>query len=66
MDETWEHVVKCVKTSEFREDFITNLENKLLVVRQEKVSVNKIFDILKDILNFLEGDNENKYKKTSQ
>jgi len=61
-DETWEHVVKCVKTAEFRKEFITNLAKELLAVRQEKVSVNEIFDMLEDILNFLEDDDENEYE----
>ena len=61
-DETWEHVAKCVKTSEFCEDFITNLAKELLAVRQEKVSMNEIFDILKDILNFLEDNNKEEYE----
>ena len=62
MDETQEYVIKCVKTSEFRKDFIPDLTKELLAVRQEKVSMNEIFDMLEDILSFLEDNNENEYE----
>ena len=51
-DKTWEHVVKCTKTTAHKKDFIMDLVKKLLVIKQNKVSVNEIFDMLKDILNF--------------
>ena len=62
MDKTQEYIIKCIKTSKFRKDFITDLAKELLAVRQEKVSVNEIFDMLDDILNFLEDNDKNEYE----
>ena len=39
-----------------------DLAKELLAVRQDKVSVNEIFDMIEDILNFMEDDDVNKYK----
>ena len=64
-DETWEHVTKCVKITVHREDFIMDLVKELLVVKQNKVSVTKIFDMLENILNFREDDDIDKYEKIS-
>ena len=64
--ENWEHVVRCVKTAEFRKDFITEMATELIAVKQNKVSVNEIFDMLGDILNYMEDDDENDYETNQQ
>ena len=55
-------VIKCVKTIACRKDFITDLVKELLAVKQNKVSVNEIFDMLEDILNFMEDDDIDEYE----
>jgi len=60
--ENWEHVVRCVKTVEFRKDFITDMAKELLSVKQNEVSANEIFDMLEDILNFMEENDEDDYE----
>jgi len=57
--ETWEHVVKCDNTVRFRKDFITDMTLEILAIDQNQVSVDEIFSMCEDILNFLEsGDHE--------
>ena len=46
----------------YRKDFITYLAKELLVVKQNIVLVNEIFDMLENILNFMEDNDIDEYK----
>ena len=48
--ETWEHVMCCRKTAEFRKQFAIDLLNELMRSRTEETRHNELFDIIEDIL----------------
>jgi len=60
--ETWDHVVKCSKTIELRKDYIFELTKELLKHRNEQVEVTKIFNIVEDIMVYLENRDSEEYK----
>ena len=60
--ETWDHVVKCSKTIELRKDYIFELTKELLKYRNEQVEVTEIFDIVEDIMVYLENGDAEEYE----
>ena len=60
--ETWEHIIRCQKTTQFRKEFIVNLAKEMIQVNQNDVLPDEIFIIIEDILIFMEGGDEEEYK----
>ena len=59
--ETWEHIVKCKETMNLRKEFMEKLLLKLLK-NKGKVNVNEIMLFCKDILLYLDSEDEDKYE----
>jgi len=60
--ESWDHIVRCEKTAQFRKDFITNLATEMIKEKQNDVSPEEIFSMIEDILIFMEGGSEEEYE----
>ena len=60
--EMWDHVIKYNETIEIRKKFIKSLLIDLLKYREE-VNINEIIAFCEDILRYLEGEENEDYKK---
>ena len=59
---SWDHIIRCQKTAQFRKDFITNLMTDMIKINQNDVSPDEIFAMMENILIFIEGGNEEEYE----
>ena len=64
-NESWEYVVQCKEIRHLRKDFVKNLLIEMLKERPKEVDRIDIFDIIEDILKYLDEDEEGDFE-TSQ
>ena len=60
--ETWDHVITCHFTKQYRKKFIEDLLAELLKKRSPLVEIEEIFDMLEDILVYLDKEDEEEYE----
>jgi len=60
----WDHIIKCEKTKDIRRKYIIDLATVLLKDKEDYVSSNEIFDMLEDIMVYLENGDSEEYKTT--
>ena len=57
-NESWEHVVQCKETKSLRREFVKKLLIDMLKERPEEVDRMEIFDMIEDILKYLDEEEE--------
>jgi len=62
--EMWDHVIKCVKTKEIRRNYIIQMTIALLKNKEEYISHNVIFNMIEDIMVYLENGDPDEYETT--
>jgi len=63
--ETWDYIIRYEETKNLRWKFIKELAIEMIKAKLTNVCVNDIFDMIEDILQYLENDDSDEYE-TSQ
>ena len=58
----WEHVIKYSETKQLRLSFVKDLVKEIVKEKLINININKIFSFIKDILQYLENDDSEKYE----
>ena len=64
--ETQDHVIRCDDTREFRKQFIIDLLSDLMKNKSQEVSYNDVFDMMEDILRYLDGEEIEEYETNQE
>jgi len=59
--ETWDHVIRYKETKNLRWKFVKELAIEIIKAKPSNVYVNDIFNMIEDILWYLENDNSDEY-----
>ena len=59
--EIWDHIIRYRKTRDFRRKFITKLLVELMKKKPTNIEYEELFDMVEDILIYLEDGDKNKY-----
>ena len=60
--EIWENVIKYTDTKKMRKEFMTELLKEIIENKDREVEIEEIFEIIEDILRYLDGKEEEEYK----
>ena len=60
--ETWENIVKCKETKYLRKEYIKDLMKEIVKEVPKDISINEIFEMIEDILRYLENDESGEYE----
>ena len=59
-------MIKCGKTKEYGRKFITKVAIAMLKEKDKRININKIFNIIEDIMAYLENGDPEAYETTQQ
>ena len=60
--EMWKYVIKCTDTKKMRKEFVTELLKEIIENKDREVEIEEIFEMIKDILRYLDDKEEEEYK----
>ena len=60
--ETQEHIVKFRETKYFRKEYVKELMKKMIKEEPKNINVKEIFEMIEDILRYLENNESNNYE----
>lgn len=63
---TWDYIIRYEETKNLRQKFIKELAIEMIKAKPTNVCVNDIFDMIEDILQYLENDNSVEHEMSQE